>query len=208
MEDRNPHSFLIDQFKESHAHSRHLEILRAQHMTFFFTIAIASAGAATGLLGPLATLTVSTRVFLVVWIYILDLLALMVLVSIKKLGYAHAIHSRLIKWTRDKLVSDATVVEAMLGDLGNNHPLARSRFFSVQFANEAAVGSAMLILDIALVFIVFMKPREWLNTWQSVLIVACTICLLFFQGMVYYIAGFGRSQGVGAADISNATKPR
>lgn len=196
--------FLVDQFKESGAHARHLENLRAQHMAFFFTVLLTSVGVAASTLREqtILSLTTETRIAVAIWLWILIVLAMLVLTRIKKLGYAHAIHSRLIIWSRNTIVNDHQYVSQMFGDLGDSHVLARSRIFSVQFANEAVIVVALAVLDLALAAWLYFcgSTDNWRHMPWAVLSLA-SLPLALFQMAIYYMAGVGNSEEVASPEL-------
>jgi hypothetical protein len=191
--------FLTDQFKESGSHARHLENLRAQHMAFFFTVLLTSIGVAATLLKDqqLAGLSREAHALIAVWLWLLIVLAILVLTSIKKLGYAHDLHSRFTIWTRQTILGDTSLLQQMFGDLGDGHRLARSRLFSVQFTNEAVVVVALLVLDVTIAAWIFRGGLQdhW-TSWLWVLLTAITLPLFWLQCAIYYVVGVGKAEGV------------
>jgi hypothetical protein len=196
--------FYTTQFKESFAQSRHLEMLRARHMGFFFTVMIASFGVGASVLRdrPLDALHGNTLFVLVLWIWILDLLSLLVLTSVKKLGHAHAIHSRFIKWTREQLINDRDTIKQMLGSFGDQNPLSRSRLLSVQFTNEAVIIVAMIGLDVLLLISMWLgKTQGKLDAWQLAILITLSAPVLFLQGKLYRLSWVTERQGVATAQF-------
>lgn len=191
--------FMIEQFKESGTHARHLETLRHAHMAFLFSVLLGSVPVAASIFGgtPLEQLPAAQKVAITAWILVLDVLAVFVLSAIKKLGYAHSIHSRFIMWTREKLVEDRTLLHDMFGPLGDKHRLAKSRFLSVQFSNEGVVGVAIVCLDlILLAWITQCAFRSWLSLGQLTAVIVPTVPLFVLQTIVYVRSRTGYLHGV------------
>ena len=180
-------NFLLEQFKESMVHARHLETLRARHMAFFFTVFLASVGVAVSSLGDHDLLSISamTRFMIGLWGWFLDAIALLMLISVKKLGFAHARHLRIIGRTRERLL-EGDVLDDMFGPLGEANPVFRSRVFSVQFMNEAAVCMIMIALDLGLsVGVYYGFSCDYLEMWQNVTLLCLLVATVVLQVMVY-----------------------
>ncbi|HAC62396.1 MAG TPA: hypothetical protein DCF68_02380 [Cyanothece sp. UBA12306] len=120
-----------------------------------------------------------TRIALIIWICLIDLTGIFILISIKKLDYAHEIHSRFIKFTREEIIKDPIVIKNLFGELGDQHSFARSPIFSIKFVNEAILSLFIFTCHIGIFMsIVWGYTFHWLNL-SSVIIFSFILLITF-----------------------------
>ncbi|HAA10501.1 MAG TPA: hypothetical protein DCE41_01925 [Cytophagales bacterium] len=149
-------SFLTEEYKNSVAHIRHHEILRSRHLAFFFTILLASIGFFINQLKgfDMANMThelFSTSLALVL---VLSLFASLMLIIIKKQGFAMALHESTIHWIREYSLSRFNLsYDTISGKYSSGNPIRSSRVFSIQRVFEAILIGSSVLLDLVFLLI-------------------------------------------------------
>ena len=173
----NENKFEIAEFKESYTHYRHLEQERSRHIAFFFTL----FGGLFAVLGILAKegrfFTPVDSLFLVACIIVmfLQVLDIVIMAAIRRIGDARAQHAKIIVHLRNKLSSDNHVADLWASFEKRPH-------LSVQ------IGAEWILHSFAFVFLLTncaAANYAWISTatprWQGNIVFGLTILLFFLH---------------------------
>lgn len=179
-------AFFIEQFKESGSLIRLMATLRATYLGFYFTFLAAGIGAAFAVTGlpdnPDLGIGGGVKFFILNSVSLfISWIGMFVFVSIKKIGYAHDLHSRFIVWTREQYMS-RDQLEEMFGRFGYSSSPVNRRIFSVQNTAEWLVAMTIFLICLAESYLslaaAYLRHWSWCQGIAFVLLGSITIISL------------------------------
>ncbi len=147
---------LIELYKESSNHYKHLENLRSQYVAFYFAFLPATLtylSKESDKIGSYINIDVSSNTVLGAGILLNMIVGTLVFLAVVKLGFAIKRHEKIIMYfTEDILNKNELEFNAVTGDYGTKSPFLKSSFFNNHKSIIAGLALVILGLDVFFVF--------------------------------------------------------
>ncbi len=186
----NLRSFLTEEFRNSVMHIRHHENLRSRHLAFFFTVLLASIGFFITQLKDFDLENMTHEFFSIslLLILVLSIFGSLILIIVKKQGFAMASHESKIHWIRMFILSEFDLNHDIIsGKYSSANPIRSSPLFSVQKSFEYILIGSSLILNILILFI-YLKSigMPFFDFSRNVYILILYVIAFAFQIYLFY----------------------
>jgi hypothetical protein len=186
-----PESILLEEFRNSLSHIRHLETTRSRYLSFFFAALLWTLGLMISVYSDLPSQ--SSQPFddilifaSLVMLWIMGVFSSVIYTSFKKLRFAMALHMHKVHWIRDRIYSDTGYShDDLLGPFGAEHPFRKSALFNVQKIAEHIVLVSGFLIDAVFIYGAILAAVNklvpcWLVVVSSVVLLVPLVCLQIY----------------------------